>query len=54
MNQFLKPALLLLTISFTAITHCQQTLVTKTPTGITITCKDHMTELQVYSPVLSA
>jgi len=49
MNTLLKSVTLFLTFTLTLITHSQQTLVQKTPTGITVACKEHMTELQVYS-----
>ena len=49
MTQLLKPALLLLCISFAFITHSQQPAVQKTPTGISIPCNNFTTELQVYN-----
>ncbi len=50
MNALLKPVTLILVLTFTLITYSQQSPITKSPTGITVACKDHMTELQVYSP----
>ena len=50
MNALLKPVTLILVLTFNLITHSQQTPISKTPTGITVACKYHMTELQVYSP----
>jgi len=49
MNTLLKSIVLFLTFAFTLITHSQEPSITKTPTGITIPCKDFTTELQVYS-----
>jgi|GEM_PF-6631891 len=49
MNHFLKPCLLLLSLLVINITHSQLPPVQKSPTGFTVTCKDHITELQVYS-----
>ncbi len=50
MNTFLKSIILFLSFAFTLISHSQHAPVQKTPTGFSVVGKDHITELQVYSP----